>query len=138
MSNRRFPRTSRVNELLREILADELERLDDTRFELVAISGVEVDRGLEHAVVYIDSLGGVEEDDRAVAALEVVRARLQSAVGRQARLRNTPRLEFRVDHGIRAGERVDEILRGLRSSAAREADVGGLVHDAGTADPPGE
>ena len=37
MSNRRYSRTARLNELLREILGDELERLGDERLELVTI-----------------------------------------------------------------------------------------------------
>lgn len=113
MTNRRYARTSRVNELLREILADELERLDDRRLALVTVSGVQADPGLEHAVVYYDSPGGESEDDDVQAALAGSRVRLQRAVATQARLRQTPRLTFRADHGIREGERVDTILRGL-------------------------
>lgn len=113
-SRRRYSRTSRVNELLREILAEELTRLDDERLELVTVSGVEVDPGLDHATVYYSSLGGEERDAEIITALEEARPRLQGAVGRQARLRGTPRLAFAPDHGIRSGARVEEILRDLR------------------------
>jgi ribosome-binding factor A len=113
VSNRRYARTARLNELFREILGDELERLDDDRLEMVTVSGVEVDAGLEHAVVYYSSLGGPDADEEILEAFEEVRRGLQSAVARQTRLRSTPKLLFRPDHGIRTGERVDEILRGL-------------------------
>jgi ribosome-binding factor A len=116
MSNRRYARTARLNELLREILGDELERMDDERLELVTVSGVEVDTGLEHAVVYFSSLGGEERDEEVLEAFEEARRGLQAAVARQARIRSTPKLIFRADHGIRTGERVDEILRGLQAS----------------------
>ena len=39
-SQRQYPRTARINELLREILADELERIDDERLDLVTVTGV--------------------------------------------------------------------------------------------------
>jgi ribosome-binding factor A len=44
-SARPVPRTARLNELLRQIVAEELERIDDERLELVTITNVDVDRG---------------------------------------------------------------------------------------------
>ena len=41
-SPRRYPRMARVNEVVREALADELERLNDPRLGLVTITGVDV------------------------------------------------------------------------------------------------
>ncbi len=58
----RYPRTARVNELLREIVAEELERIDDERLELVAVTTVVVEAGLRHAVVYFDTLAGETAD----------------------------------------------------------------------------
>src|SRR3954453_5009163 len=77
----RYPRTARVNELCREILADELERLDDDRPQLVTITHVEVDPDLRHARVEFSSLG--EGEDEAAEALSEQRVRLQAAIARQ-------------------------------------------------------
>lgn len=136
MSPHGYSRTTRVNELLREILGDELHRLDDPRLEFVGITGVDVDSGLERAVVYFSSLGGPEEDPEVQEALAEHRSELQGSVSRQARLRGTPRLEFRPDHGVRAGERIDEILRGLDSAEqpAPTRPDGDTSHDGGAAD----
>ena len=108
---RQYPRTLRVNELVREIAADEIERLDDERLELLAITSVEVDPDLRHAVVWFDTLMGEANDDEALEALNDARVAIQAEIGRQARMKRTPTLTFRPDTGIRAGERVDEILR---------------------------
>jgi ribosome-binding factor A len=105
----RFPRTARLNELCREILADELERMDDERLELVTITHVEVEPDLRHALVDFSSLGEAEEE--AMAALVDNRARLQSAIGRQARLKRTPELRFSVDRVIEEGARIEALLR---------------------------
>ena len=113
MSGRRYARTSRVNELLREIIAEELERIGDERLELVTISGVDTDAGLETAVVYYSSLAGAEGDEEIVVALDDHRWKLQRQIGRQARLRSTPVLTFEPDAGIRAGARIEEILRDI-------------------------
>ena len=55
-SARRYPRTARVNEVMLEVLADELERMSDPRLELVTLTGVEVSRDLAHAKVFYSTL----------------------------------------------------------------------------------
>ena len=108
-SPRQYPRTARVNELCREILADELERVDDDRLVLVTITHVSVDPDLRHAVVEFSSLG--EAEDEAKEALDENRVRLQRAIGTQARLKRTPELRFSVDSVIARGARIEELLR---------------------------
>ena len=61
-SVQRYPRTARLNELCREILADELERIDDERLTLVTIIHVTVDPDLRHAKVEVSALGQDEEE----------------------------------------------------------------------------
>jgi len=108
---RRYPRTFRVNELLREVLADELERIedDDERLGMLTITAVDTETDLRHATVFLSSL-----PENAEVALGDHRARLQAAIGRQARLKRTPQLSFQVDPGVTQGQRVEEILRGLQ------------------------
>src|SRR4029079_17877465 len=106
---RSYARTARVNELCREILADELERVDDDRLVLVTITHVSVDPDLRHAVVEFAALG--EGEDEAKEALDEHRVKLQSAIARQARLRRTPELRFSVDPVISRGARIEELLR---------------------------
>ncbi len=108
-SQRQYPRTARVNELCREILADELERVDDDRLVLVTITHVSVDPDLRHANVEFSSLG--EAEDEAKEALEEHRVRLQRAIASQARLKRTPELRFSLDSVISRGARIEELLR---------------------------
>ena len=105
---RRYPRTARVNELLREVIADELERLDDDRLALVTVTGVTADPDLRHATVWFASLGDV-----AAAALTEHRVGLQGAIARQVRLKRTPELAFKADPAVASGTRVEEIIRNL-------------------------
>ena len=102
-------RMARVSELCREILADELERLDDDRLLLVTITHVDVDPDLRHARVDFSSLGEGEEE--AAEALSEHRVRLQKAIARQARLKRTPELRFEVDRMIEYSQRIEELLR---------------------------
>ncbi len=111
---RDYPRTARLNELLREILASELERIDDQRLGLVSISGVEVDNELTLARVFLSALDDELED--ALAALRDHRGRLRRAIGDQARVRRVPDLVFVGDPAIESGGRVEEIIAELRES----------------------
>ena len=106
----RYPRAARVNEVLREVLAEELERLSDAdeRLGLLTITAVECEPDLRHAKVLLASIS-----DAAREALDEDRVRLQAAVARQLRLKRTPQLSFEVDPAITNGSRIEDILRGL-------------------------
>ena len=110
---RDYPRTARLNQLFQEILAEELERIDDERLELVTIMSVDVDGDLHRAVVYFDTLGGEDDDAGVLEALGELRHRLQGAIGRQARVKRTPELVFRPDDVGRGAARLEEVLRSI-------------------------
>lgn len=105
-----YPRIARVNQVLREVLADELERLADVddRLRLMTVTGVDTTPDLRRATVFLASL-----PEPAAEALAQERVHLQRAVGRQVRLKRTPHLEFEADPAVAGGERVDQLLRRL-------------------------
>ena len=107
----RYPRSARVGETLREIIAEELVRIDDERLEFVTVTSIDVDNELNRAHVFYDSLAGEDGDDEIIAALGEHRARLQSSIGRQIRAKKTPILDFQPDLALRSAERIDDILR---------------------------
>ena len=107
----RYPRTARLSETLREVIAEELVRIDDESLEFVTITNIDVDPEMNRAIVYFDSLAGEAGDEEIVGAFASHRVRLQSSVGRQVRAKKTPILEFRPDEVIRAAERIERVLR---------------------------
>lgn len=110
-SSRRYPRTARLNELVREIVAEELERIDDERLGFLTITAVEVDPGIEHAKIHWSNLEA--SDEVVLEVLEEHRPRLQQAVNRQTHMRRTPILSFHADEVARGANRIEEILRDL-------------------------
>lgn len=116
---RDYPRTARLNQLVQEIVAEEIERIDDERLGFFTVVGVEVEPDMRRAIVWYTTLDGDADDDEELAeALEQHRARLQSAIGRQARTKRTPELSFRPDAVIRQAERVEQILRDIGDEGA--------------------
>jgi ribosome-binding factor A len=106
-----YARTLRVNQVLREVVAEELERLADAddRLRLLTVTAVDTAPDLRHATVYLSSLSEDQTD-----ALAERRPQLQRSLSRQTRLKRTPLLEFTVDPAIVAGGRVEEALRKIR------------------------
>ena len=103
-------RTAKAGELIRRVIASELEYIEDERLELVSLTGVDVDRDLHKAVIYFttfDRDGDPEIDE----AFEEYRGRLRHAVSQGTQLRRAPELEFRSDSTLRSAARIEEILR---------------------------
>ena len=117
-----YPRSARLGETLREVLADELVRIDDERLEFVTITRVDVDPEMNRGIVHFDSLSGEDGDDPILEAFTDHRKRLQSAIAKQVRAKKTPILSFRPDDVIRSAERIEKILR-ENPSPSREATV---------------
>ena len=106
-----YERTDRVAQLVRGVVASEMERLDEA-FDGIVITGVDVDRELSVAVVHYD----VRDDEAAglaAAAFDEHRHRLQRALGAATSLRRTPTLRFRRDQGAIDAERIEDLLAGL-------------------------
>lgn len=103
----RYPRSARVNEVLRQVVAEELERLADAdeRLGLLTVTAVQADPDLHEATVLLAALG-----DGALEALGEARVRLQAAIGRQVRMKRTPRLLFAADPAVASGQRIEDIL----------------------------
>ena len=113
-------RMQKVNSTLREVLAEEIERLNDQRLDMVSVTGVDTAPNLRHAVVYVDVLGAEDQSD-ALSALRGAAKRLQSVIGREVRMKYTPTLEFTLDPGIVGGNRIEQILRELDDDEAADA-----------------
>ncbi|MFM9119400.1 MAG: 30S ribosome-binding factor RbfA [Acidimicrobiaceae bacterium] len=110
-TRRRVARTARLSETLREVIADELAKIDDDRLGFVTITSVDVDSEMNRGIVFYDSMQGAEGDEQIIEALNDHRKRLQSVIADQVRARRTPVLQFRPDDAIRAAQRIDEVLR---------------------------
>jgi ribosome-binding factor A len=117
-----YPRTARVNQVLREVVADALERISDVddRLRLITVTSVDTTPDLRRATVYLSSLS-----DEAAEVLADERIGLQREIGRQVRLKRTPLLEFKPDPAVAHGFQVEEALRRIRAADDGADDDGG-------------
>ena len=115
-------RTARVGELIRRVVAESMEQLEDERLAMVSVTAVDVDRELHRAVVWFTSLGNTDEGDLDIAeAFEEHASELRRTVGDQTRLRRTPELVFRPDTALRSAERIERLLDGMAGAAGPDS-----------------
>ena len=103
-------RTAKAGELIRRVVASELELIEDERLDLVSLTGVDVDRDLHKAVIYFTTFDR-DDDPEIDEAFDEYRGRLRHAVSQGTQLRRAPELEFRSDSTLRSAERIEELLR---------------------------
>ena len=105
-----YPRTARINQVLREVIGEELVRLCDLdeRVGLLTVTGVETTADLKYATVYLDSL-----DEASAEVLSERRVAIQASVNAQTRMKQTPKLRFIADPAVAAGASVEKIIRRL-------------------------
>lgn len=130
--SRGYPRAARVNEVLRQVLAEELERIEDIdeRLGMLTITAVHCDPDLRHATVLLSSLGDTEAE-----ALAAVRVRLQAAISHEVRLKRTPQLSFAADPAVASGQRIEEILSRIQPVPDSGAEVAATTGPSGGAHP---
>ncbi len=107
---RGYDRTDRLNELLTRILAEELEIIDDEILGFITVTGVQTDKSLTQAKVFVT---GELDDKELCSRLELHRSRLQRAINEQSRLRRIPSLSFFADDTAESAERIENLLREL-------------------------
>src|ERR1700684_1024989 len=83
-SHHPYPRSARVNQILREVISDELVRISDVddRLGLLTVTGVDTTPDMRQAMVFFDSLS-----ETARTALEERRGQIPGAVNAPTRLR---------------------------------------------------
>ena len=107
-------RLLRVGEQVRHILAEILMRGDvhDEVLEshLVSVTEVRMSPDLKHAVVFIKSLLG-QDEEAVLKALRTNTAYLQRAVASRVQLKYAAKLKFRADESFDEGSHIDRLLR---------------------------
>lgn len=118
---RRTRRSARVDELLRELVAEIVREIRDPRVGFVTIMDVSTSPDLRHARVYVSVLGDDEERAGTLQALQNASGWVQGRVAEQIRLRYHPRIEFVLDHSLEQAARMDELIAEMRADVEGES-----------------
>jgi ribosome-binding factor A len=109
-------RMRRVNESVRQVLAEALLELKDPRIGLVTVTGVTTSPDLRYATVYVSVLGSEKKQTATMRGLDAAGGLLQSRLARELRMKRTPLLTFEydptVERGVRMSALIDELAPG--------------------------
>ncbi|MEQ9365545.1 MAG: 30S ribosome-binding factor RbfA [Leptospirales bacterium] len=92
----------------------------DERLGLVSVTGVDLAPDLSSAIIRVSLFGTEEENRDTWKGLAANLKFFQSQIGKDMRLRNTPRMEYALDTSIAEGDRVIEMIE--RDRPEGEAD----------------
>ena len=115
-------RTRKIESQLKEIIGEEVDLLSDPRINgLVTVTGVRVSPDLAHATVFYSVLAEENEED-ARLGLQSAAGRIQESVGRQTRMKRTPRLNFEPDPAVAYATRIEAALQEVKETNTTDAD----------------
>ena len=116
MAQKSFHRTDRVSAQLRRELGTLVHAaVREHGLASTSVSDVELTRDMAHAKVFVTVL----LQDRAaetVKALKALAPEIRYRLARAMQLRHVPELHFHYDESMDRGERIDHLLRDLRTS----------------------
>ena len=109
MSN--IERTPRLNELVKRALSIVLQT-EYTHSELgwVTISRVAVSKDMQHARVFFTTLGGENEEEKALNFLKAHQPKIRFSLGKAVHLRYTPQLIFEIDKELKKALKLEVII----------------------------
>jgi ribosome-binding factor A len=103
-------RMRRVNESVRQVLAEALPELKDPRIGLTTVTAVHTTPDLRHATVYVSVLGSSRKRRASLLGLDAAHGVLQSRLARELRLKRTPQLTFEYDPSVERGVRMTRLI----------------------------
>ena len=115
-------RMRRVNESVRQVLAEAVPELKDPRIGLVTVTGVDTAADLRHAIVYVSVLGSGRKRNATLAWLEAAHGLLQSRLARELRMKRTPQLTFEYDPSVERGVRMSQLIDELAPDDSHDTD----------------
>lgn len=108
-------RTRKVGRLLQKEICDIIEKdLTDPRLDFVTITGVEISEDISSAKVYFTTLGGADEEEKALKSLNQAKGYIRAEIGKRVRLKVLPNLSFLIDDLVKMEMRISDILREIK------------------------
>jgi ribosome-binding factor A len=106
-----FPRSRRVADQIQRELAEIIRlELKDPRVGLATITAVEVTSDLEHAKIFVTSLGPESDHEALLAGLRRATGFLRSQLSHRMKLRIVPALVFAYDTSVEQGMHLSQLI----------------------------
>lgn len=106
-----FQRTSRLNEVLKEEIANIIKsKLKDPRVGFITVTAAEVSADLRHATVYVSIMGSDEEKKESYQGLNTAKGFIRSELGKRLRIKFVPEITFTIDDSVEESMRISKLI----------------------------
>ena len=107
-------RQKRVADRLLQEISELLQNMNDPRLKLVTVTVVNIDRELEHANVFVSTVGDEARRKEVMQVLNGARGYIRREVAQRVQLRRAPDLEFHWDPSPEKAEQISQLLDELK------------------------
>lgn len=108
-------RAQRIGDRIREELSTILvTQSSDPRLVGVYVTGVDLDRELEYATVYVSAIEGIERSKEILEGFQHAQGFLRSELSRRIVLRTFPRLRFRWDPTYERADKIEQLFAQIK------------------------
>lgn len=110
-----------AEEIYQQISTLLVTQVSDPRLATVNVSGVEVDRELMYADVFVSSVDGIAAAPAILEGLQHAQGFLRSEIARRMKLRIFPKLRFHWDPTPERGDRMERLFAQLQHEKSQQA-----------------
>lgn len=111
-------RKEKIEELIKRVVSEVLlTELKDPRIGFTTVTGVNLSKDYSVAKVGISILGSAREMRKTLEGLDSSIGYVQHRVGKELKLRQTPRIQFALDPSIAEGTEMVDFLEKLTSES---------------------
>lgn len=110
----------RIHEILSEMILLEVK---DPRLSGIFVTGVEVDRELTFADIYVSALEGMQRAKEVIAGLEHASGYLRTELTRRIDLRTFPKLRFHWDKTPEHADKIERLIASIQSDLTRKSNT---------------
>jgi ribosome-binding factor A len=111
-------RQKRVADRLLQEISGLLLGMNDPRLSLVTVTVVNIDRELEHANVFVSTVGDEARRKEVMQVLNGAKGYIRREVSQRVQLRRSPELLFHWDPSPEKAEQVSQLLDELKSDGS--------------------
>ena len=108
-------KNEKMNHICQRAISEIIQfELKDPKVGFVTITDVQVTNDNSYAKVYVSFLGKQERAEAGLKALNRSKGFIRSALAKRLSIRKTPELIFELDNSLAQGNKIEQILSGLK------------------------
>ncbi|MCE1245589.1 MAG: 30S ribosome-binding factor RbfA [Firmicutes bacterium] len=99
-----------------------MQKIKDPRIGFVTVTEVKVSPDLDLARIFISTLSEGEEREKTMTGLNSAAGFVRKELGKEIKMKKTPKIAFIFDPGIERGSRILQLLNSIKPAEGGDSD----------------